>query len=116
MTVKKRGNKMIKYSIIESQGKVVARIDNCAEDVIRLIAKKAGIVFDTPELLLKNSYKGVAKCHPEDVFDVEEGKKIAKAKLIEKYNMAFNKALMSATDMLYIMSNDVADLEDKYCK
>ena len=43
---------------------------------------------------------GVAKCHADDVFDVERGKRIAMAK-------AENKAYNAASNYLYEYSNDV---------
>ncbi len=105
---------MIKYNVIENQGKVIARLDNCANDVVNLISKKTGITMECDELQLNNSYKGIAKCHPEDVFDIEEGKRIAKERVIEKYNRAFNKALCIATDITYSAYQDVSEIENKY--
>lgn len=107
---------MIKYTVIESQRKVIAKLDGCALDVVNLIKKKAGVEFESDELMLKCTYKGVAKCHPEDEFNVEEGKKVAKAKLLEKYNKAFNKALMNATDILYVLFESISDVEEKYIR
>ena len=33
----------------------------------------------------RDSLRGVAKCHPNDEFDIEVGKKLAKARLLDNY-------------------------------
>ena len=62
-----------------------------AVDFIR--ARNRHIPFkDSFKYLINDSYKGIAKCHPNDEFDIEKGKEIAKARAVHKHNRAlFNK-------------------------
>jgi len=40
----------------------------------------------------RSNFEGRAKCHPSDVFDVEIGKKLAKERLLKKYNTLVDRA------------------------
>ena len=44
-------------------------------------------------LIMDSSYSARARCHPEDKFDVEEGKTIARKKLLRNVHKAFSKRL-----------------------
>lgn len=110
---------MIKYNVIEGQGKVVAKIEGNKYDVLNVIQKSFGdlMVIGNPErYALKDVYKGVAKCHPEDVFSIEEGKDIAKARVLEKYNRDFTKKLMLFVDDMRELSTIADNMENSYIK
>ena len=99
---------MIKFSVVESQGKVIARIDNCAMDACNVLRKRlpAYMSIDPNAVKMKSSFKAVAKCHPDDIFDVEKGMALAKERVIAKSNKAMAKILIE-------VGNDVdAYLED----
>ena len=50
----------------------------------------------TDELLMKQTYKGVAKCHPDyDVYNEEIGRDLARDKCIAKYENARDKRLVT---------------------
>ena len=86
---------MVKISVIENQRKVVARLDNCSEDAYNILRKRLpDFLMIRPEMvLMKNTFKATAKCHPDDEFDVEKGAALAKERVIAKYNAAMEKVL-----------------------
>lgn len=87
---------MIKFSVVESQGKVIARIDNCAMDAYNVLRKRLPAYMEICPcaVQMKSSFKAVAKCHPDDTFDVEKGMALAKERVIAKYNKAMAKILI----------------------
>lgn len=49
----------------------------------------------------KDFYRVVARCHDDDVFDVEIGKKICRQKLKAKFYKIFNKVVRNYNDYLF---------------
>ena len=86
---------MMKISVIEGQGKVIARLDNCNMDAYNVLRKRLPVymTINPDAVKMKNTFKAVAKCHPDDVFDAEKGADIAKERVIAKYNAAMCKIL-----------------------
>lgn len=99
---------MIKYTILEDQKKVIAKLEGCEFDVYDIISKKANVLLPLDIVVLKSTYKGVSKCHPSDTFNVEEGKKVAREKLLSKYYKSYNAALKRATSYVGDMSDSVS--------
>lgn len=57
----------------------------------------------------KDFYRVVARCHDDDVFDAEIGKKICRQKLKEKFYKIFNEIVVDYKDYLnrnFICAND----------
>ena len=67
---------------------------------------------------LNRRYCGKAKCHPEDTFDVEKGKEIAKARAMQKYDeaklMAFQRIANRVSDLLDRMDRAVEFYECRF--
>jgi len=82
---------MIKYTVLPEQKKVIAIVTDCEDDVIKTIAKNMpeNLYFNEGAYKLKHSYKGIAKCHPDDEFDEDLGKKIARNRALIKYKFAY---------------------------
>lgn len=87
---------MVKISVIEGQRKIIARLDNCSMDAYNILRKRLPEYMEICPcaVQMKNTFKGVAKCHPDDEFDVEKGSALAKERAIAKYNAAMAKILM----------------------
>ena len=94
---------MIKFSVIEGiekdgkcKAKVIARLDNCSMDAYNILCKRLPDYMEIKPcaVQLPNTFKAVAKCHPDDEFDVEKGMALTKEHVIEKYNAAMTKVLM----------------------
>lgn len=97
---------MIKTYVNEEKRCVYAVTKGCSLDaVVRIIKHNPYIDFESAlddegklafglhHALMEDKYTAVAKCHPDDVFDAKEGKRIAKEKLIKKLNEASDKAV-----------------------
>lgn len=93
---------MIKYYVNEKKRMVVAVLggvdENVSEDALIYYFKNCGrfireIAYNQ-SFYIKNKYVGVAKCHPDDAFDVETGKEIAKAKCLSKYYRDRDRAVV----------------------
>lgn len=49
--------------------------------------------WDNEKYYINDYYIGTAKCHPDDTFDVEFGKRLALARAKQKYQKAVNKSI-----------------------
>lgn len=96
---------MIRYKVIEDQKMVIAILDNsnrvgskdertCRNDAVSKVRKLIPWELsdeDKKILQMAPRYVGKAVCHNDDVFDVEEGKRIAKKKVLDKYHNALHR-------------------------
>lgn len=85
---------MIKYIIDEDNGRVIAILEKTRDDVVNKIDKMlAGTNFHymNEKCLMPSSFKAVVTCDPNDDFDVEVGKQIAKKRIMERYYNSFDK-------------------------
>lgn len=64
--------------------------------------------------LMNNSYKGIASCDPEDEFSVEEGKKVARRKMLKNYTTAKVKAMERMLKVLTHWTNELKAEKDYY--
>ena len=77
-------------------------------------------MFPTPSklknFLLYMNYDecGIAKCHPDDNFDVEYGKKLARKRLLKKYNRLRFLFFKELDNYLASCRNIVSARRDKY--
>ena len=83
---------MIKYEIDKENRRVTAIIEGSANDIVDRLRNRVGDIVQTEQVAraakISNKFKGVAKCHPEDEFNEEEGKRIARHRLLDAYNNA----------------------------
>lgn len=99
---------MINYIVDKEKGIVTAEISNCKDDVKKHIAKQFGFIGELDELnkdlakacRISDKFTGVAKCHPEDIFDEEVGKRIAKQRVLDKYSEARVNALNRVDNLI----------------
>ena len=64
----------------------------------------------TEKVLNGRKLVGIAKCHPNDKFNLEEGKRLARVDLINRFNLA--KAQLKK-EILYAVKHDVKVLRDR---
>lgn len=104
----------MKYIVKEDERLVIAIMENTAFDVVDFLkANQLGFNFMPgvefmpcggvamknsawDKFLIKTEYIGRAKCHEDDVFDVELGKKLAKTRARAKHDLDFHKAVENA--------------------
>lgn len=95
----------IKYVVIESKGIVKAfpivgseYAEGIDAAVAETLIKKHGVSKN--KLQAASNVVGIAKLHPDDTFDVETGKAIARDRLLVAYNRSLEKALSTYEDGL----------------
>ena len=108
---------MIKYRVLKEQKKVIARIDNCQDDVIKYLNKipsKEGYLklnWDQLECVkLRGQYKATVICNPGDTFNEEEGKNKARERVVAKYHKDYNRAMNAAIEILESFGNTAKKL------
>lgn len=112
----------IKYSIDEMKRVVVAWMEGCEVDAIYAALKpfkySPYVYSDMMEKLLSaakkrdfyipSTFRGIAKCSPDDKWDVEYGKDLARSKMHSKYSEVKYRALMRIN--LYIRRNYIQNI------
>lgn len=93
----------IKYVILPEKKTVIAILNNTKFDaynkamkICRKCAEGQSMIYICPnmeKLRMPNEFKGVAICKDDDIFDENEGKKIAKRICLEKYYKSFDKRI-----------------------
>lgn len=81
-----------------------------AIDKIRKISNRTPVLFrydfERERYMMADTYSATVTCHAPDVFNVEEGKRLAKEKLKKHYMAAMNRRL-------HKFMFDLQQLEDK---
>ena len=107
----------IRYYIDEEKRTVVAVMDDCEYDAIDVL-QKMGIRkithdgYNMDKFMMNTSYRGKSKCSPDDEWDEEEGMRIARNRMLEKYYRARAMALMRAESVLQEMMNELGSRID----
>ena len=111
-------SRRVQYTVIKDKGIVRASIDCCCYDAIIEFNKRfmehstSSLGLDLcgidSRFMMPCSFSVVAKLHPEDEWNEEEGKRIALRKLATKYNHSLDKhllnmynAMMKSMDKMY---------------
>lgn len=83
----RRGHK-VRFIVKENDGVVVAVAHGCERLAVEEIFKKCNhahlIGLDCRDYVINDTYRAVAKCSPEDAWDEETGKEIARKRLYAK--------------------------------
>ena len=105
------------YEVNEETGEVKCTVENCKRDFMRIVEKALSqypervsyfykfIAMYHSEKCIRDTYCGVAKCHPEDTFDEAYGRDLARTNAIIKREEAFQKTL-------YKIYEDIDNLEE----
>ena len=59
-------------------------------------------------------YYGVAHCHPNDEFDVEKGKEVARNKALMSYYKDMELCMAEVADLFHALHEMAADKEEEY--
>jgi hypothetical protein len=114
----------VKYIVDKNNGIVVAEIDGCRCDAIEELNRRfipnvtSGIdvmwSYGNRKFLMKDKYRAVARCHEEDTWDEEFGKRVACAKLTDVYHRSMNKRLNLFVTKFSRIVGEISDyLSDK---
>lgn len=100
--------------VIAIMGEVNNFFKTCKHDCVLTIKESVFDCWDK-KYLIKDSYKGIAYCSIDDKFDLKEGMKIARGKLLNKYYKdkiaVFNKAIKDNQKGLDIILKAKADIQ-----
>lgn len=103
---------MIKYITIPEQKKTVAILTGMKYDAIYRIYKFCNgtdISFDWTKYLMPEKFRSVVVCSPDDTYDVNEGKKQAKEKLLNKYYSALHEKINDFTQNIFTAYSKALD-------
>ena len=114
-------NGNFEYFINETEKTVVAVLTvpttDIMEELCNVINKGAGshLIVESinfhSNMLINGKYTGKAMCHPNDTFDVETGKKIAKAKAFRAY-LVDRRTVVNRLDRIFEnVANRVSDMK-----
>lgn len=85
----------IKYFVNEEKRQVIGLLENTTWDAYHKICKMVRdtdfCVAPNEKYMMPSEYKVVVQCDPADEFDVEEGKRIAKQRILDRYYPALHK-------------------------
>ena len=110
----------IKYFVNEEKRQVIGLLENTKWDAVNKISKMmAGTeccVVPSKKYLLPSEFRSVVQCDPRDKFDIEEGKKRAKKRILDRYYSALDKRVNRFFDAALVFNGKVfktpAELEE----
>ena len=86
----------IKYVVIPEKRMTIGILENTEFDAIHQIKKKTRgtpFIFDCEKYLMPVRFKTATVCDPNDEYNVEEGKKAVKEKLMKNYRKSLNRKI-----------------------
>ena len=102
----------IKYFVDKENKKTVAVLGGCRWDSINRINKmlRRGVddelyVGHDSSYLMPNTFRAVVMCSEQDEYDVEEGKRQAKNKLMRNYNKSMDKRIAQYRNYLLLKAD-----------
>lgn len=107
----------IRYYIDEEKRTVVAVMDDCEYDAIDVL-QKMGIRkithdgYNMDKLMMNTSYRGKAKCSPDDEWDEEYGMALARNRMLANYYRGRAMALMKAETVLQSILEEIGSRID----
>lgn len=102
----------LQYIVNKEKKTVTCIASDCQSDLIKLLEKKTSSVSDNiNDLLKKNKFRmpsvivATARCHPNDIFDEEKGKEIARKKMRYKYSSIMSNILIKYINKIKEVDN-----------
>ena len=106
----------IKYYPVPEKRQVIAVLNNCKFDAYNKIDKilsETNLVLVEPDstkrdrYLMPDTFKVIVTCDPRDTYDIEEGKKIAKKRLMKNYYKSLDKKLYAFQKEIFNLAKNV---------
>ena len=97
-------------------GLVIAVMDGCGLDAIFDLAERTSIEFDLyneneiDALLMNDTYKGVAYCSVDDVFDLKQGMHIARDRMLAKYYKGKRKVFKNLYKSIHVLDAELSEM------
>jgi hypothetical protein len=87
----------IKFAVNEEKREVIAYTKGTAYDAVRYVERKLPVSVEFFGMynkgVMPDEFRSTVVCHPDDIFDANEGKKIARKRLLDKYWRSRHKAV-----------------------
>ena len=100
---------MIKYFVNEEKRQVIGLLENTRWDAYNKISK---VIRDTDfcvtpneKYMMPDEFRAVVQCDPADEFSVEEGKRIAKQRIMDRYYSSFDNRINKFIDAVYVLNS-----------
>lgn len=107
----------IKYFINEEKRQVIGLLDGTRWDAYNKISKMVRdtdfCVAPSDKYMMADKFKAVVQCDPSDAFDVEEGKRIAKKRILDRYYAALDKRVDKFREAALVFNGVVFETSDE---
>ena len=110
----------IKYFVNEEKRQVIGVLENTTWDAYNKISKMIRdtdfCVAPNKKYMMASEFKAIVQCDPADEFNVEEGKRIAKKRILDRYYAALDKRVDKFREATLVFNgmvfNTPAELEN----
>ena len=94
MEIRMMNRQEVEFLEFPNKGVVVCKLSGCGDIPLTRIEKYTrNVVVNDPRYTIEDTFVGVAKCSPDDTFDLEYGRRLALVRAKSKRGAAINKAL-----------------------
>lgn len=104
---------MIKYFINEEKRRVIGLLEGTQWDAYNKISKMIRdtdfCVAPNAKYMMPSEFKAIVQCDPTDEFDVEEGKKIAKKRILDRYYASLDRKVEKFREAALIFNGMIFD-------
>ena len=104
---------MIKYFINEEKRQVIGLLEDTRWDAYNKISKMIRdtdfCVAPNEKYMMPTEFKAIVQCDPGDEFNVEEGMRIAKQRILDRYYSALDKRVNKFVNAVYVLNDIVFD-------
>lgn len=104
---------MIKYFVNEDKRQVIGLLDGTRWDAYNKISKMVRdtdfCVVPNEKYMMADKFRAVVQCDPSDTFNAEEGKRIAKKRILDRYYAALDKRVNKFISAVYVLNGMVFD-------
>ena len=101
----------IKYFVNEEKRQVIGLLENTRWDAYNKISKMIRdtdfCVAPNEKYMMPSEFKAIVQCDPKDEFSVEEGMKIAKKRILDRYYPALDKRVAKFFDAALVFNGKV---------
>lgn len=112
---------MIKYFVNEDKRQVIGLLEDTQWDaynkIVKMVRDTDFCVVPSDKYMMADKFRAVVQCDPSDAFNVEEGMRIAKKRILERYYAALDKRIAKFRTAVLAFNGMVfettAELENK---
>jgi hypothetical protein len=107
----------IKYFVNEEKRQVIGLLDNTQWDAYNKVSKMIRdtdfCVAPSKKYMMPAEFRAVVQCDPQDEFSVEEGMKIAKKRILDRYYPALHKRVDKFREAALVFNEKVFETPDE---